>query len=84
MGILSAYVGPHMARATIDAHAVKLELDLERLKRADLELLAQRVALGLKVFVGPAKAGEAALAVRSVGSQLPESAPSGSAKEASR
>ena len=64
VGILSPYVGPHMVRTTVQAHGRKLSLDLERLTGADLDLFAERIALGLRVFVGPAKAEEAALAPR--------------------
>jgi hypothetical protein len=65
--ILSAYVGSHMARATVEAHAGKLGIDLQRLTRTELGPLADRIAVGLRLFVGPGKAEEAAHAVRRVG-----------------
>ena len=70
IGVLSPYIGSHMARATVEAHAVKLGLDPQHLTRTELAALADRILLGLRIFVGPAKADEAAHAIRLLGAEL--------------
>lgn len=62
--LLKPYIGPHMARAAVDAHASKLGLDLDHLDRGGLDALAERIALGLHIFVGKEKSEQISSAVR--------------------
>lgn len=53
--LVGAYIGPHMAKASVEVHAKNLSLDLEQLSQTDLEALAERIAQGLRVMVGKDK-----------------------------
>jgi hypothetical protein len=62
--LLKPYIGPHMARAAVDAHASKLGLDLDHLDRGGLDALAEHIALGLHVFIGKEKSEQVSSAFR--------------------
>ena len=66
--ILGDYVGPHMGRAALDAQCARLRIDPDRLSGADLVLLSERLVIGLRLFVGVAKAEEVAQALRRLAS----------------
>lgn len=64
VGLLGPYLGESMAKASIAGHCKNLNLDSGALTAADVERVIQQLHKGMNLFVGPAKAGALADALR--------------------
>ncbi len=53
--ILGPYVGRSMARAAVEAHASRMKIEGGWLSREQLDQLVDRLAQGLRIFVGREK-----------------------------
>ncbi len=58
---LAPYLGAFMAKSAVAAHTTRLKIEGESLSREQLGQLVDRLALGLRVFVGNKKSDEIAL-----------------------
>jgi len=70
--VMGGYVGPHMGRAALTAQAASLGLDLAALGPGDLVRLVHKVEVGLRLFIGPEKAAEVGVQLRSLANEGPE------------
>ncbi len=58
--ILAPYIGPSMARAAVEAHAARIQIEGDSLTREQLVQLVERLATGMRIFVGENRAVEIA------------------------
>lgn len=72
-GAIAPYLGETMALSATEAHRAKLGLDASALEPAQVEVLVQRVGLGLNIFVGRDKTAEVVAAMRHAVDQVPAS-----------
>ncbi len=58
--ILAPYIGPSMARAAVEAHAARIQIEGDSLTREQITQLIERLAKGMRIFVGEKRADELA------------------------
>ncbi len=58
--ILAPYIGPSMARAAVEAHAARIQIEGDSLTREQIVQLIEQLAKGMRIFVGEKRADEIA------------------------